>query len=46
MTIHELLPYRQDDLLDESTIELFRRYLEELVDAKNRPVSLSSWVDN
>ena len=43
MKLHEL--FRQDDR-EEPTIELFRRYLDEMMSAKHRPVSLSSWADN
>ena len=35
-----------ENILDESTIELFRRYLAEIVSLKSRTVSLSSWADN
>lgn len=46
MDLPELPPFRQDDLMDDSTIELFRQYLEEVMRTKKHPVLLSSWADN
>ena len=46
MKIDDWVQFSQDDLLDDSTIELFRQYLEEVMERKTRQVSASiSWAD-
>ena len=47
MKIDELILFGQDDLLDESTIVLFRHYLEEALRGKHENVLKSlTWADN
>jgi hypothetical protein len=47
MRMNEWITSPQDDLLDESTIELFRHYLKEALKSSRRRVFTSlTWADN
>ena len=47
MKINEWIQDSRDDLLDESTIELFRQYLQEVMNKHKRSSSLClRWSDN
>lgn len=47
MRMNQWIQSAQDDLLDESTIELFRHYLKEALRGQRRKIFMSlTWADN
>ena len=47
MQINDWMAFQNDDLLDESTIELFRQYLREVLRGKERTfITGLTWADN
>ncbi len=47
MSMMPVFPEGRDDMLDESTIELFRQYLREALVLKSRQIAQNlTWLDN
>lgn len=46
MKMMPICPEGRDEMLDESTIELFRQYLKDVLSKKARKVATLSWFDN
>lgn len=47
MSMMPMFPDGRDEMMDESTIELFRQYLKEVIVRKRREIALNlTWLDN